>query len=66
MENRIKECQVDRFADQTSAATLRAVQFRPWFASFAYVLLESLRRLAVRETDSACPVGTSGHWHTTA
>jgi len=39
MENRIKECQLDLFADRTSAATLKANQLRLWFASLAYVLL---------------------------
>src|SRR5690242_6852928 len=39
MENRIKECQLDLFADRTSAATMRANQLRLWFASMAYVLL---------------------------
>jgi hypothetical protein len=43
MENRIKEQQLDLFADRTSAATMRANQLRLWFASFAYVLLEALR-----------------------
>ena len=38
MENRIKECQLDRFADRTSAATMRANQLRLWFASMAHVL----------------------------
>src|SRR5215831_14357593 len=38
MENRIKECQLDLFADRTSAATLRANQLRLWFAAMAYVL----------------------------
>ena len=38
MENRIKECQLDLFADRTSAATMRANQLRLWFASMAYVL----------------------------
>jgi hypothetical protein len=28
MENRIKECQLDLFADRTSAASLRANQLR--------------------------------------
>jgi Transposase DDE domain group 1 len=32
MENRIKECQLDLFADRTSAASLRANQLRLWFA----------------------------------
>ena len=39
MENRLKECQGDLFADRTSAATMRANQLRLWFASFSYVLL---------------------------
>ena len=33
MENRIKECQLDLFADRTSATTMRANQLRLWFAS---------------------------------
>ena len=32
MENRIKECQLDLFADRTSAGTMRANQLRLWFA----------------------------------
>jgi hypothetical protein len=39
MENRIKECQLDLYADRTSAQTMRANQLRLWFASMAYVLL---------------------------
>jgi hypothetical protein len=39
MENRIKECQADLFADRTPAATMRANQLRLWFASFAYVAM---------------------------
>jgi len=53
MENRIKECQLDLFADRTSAATLRANQLRLWFASMAYVLLCALRRLALQPTQFA-------------
>jgi hypothetical protein len=34
-ENRIKEQQLDLFADRTPAATMRANQLRLWFASFA-------------------------------
>ena len=41
------------FADRTSAATMRANQRRLWFASFAYVLLEALRRIALRHTQFA-------------
>jgi hypothetical protein len=52
-ENRIKEQQLDLFADRTSAATMRANQLRLWFASFAYVLLEALRRIGLRHTQFA-------------
>jgi Transposase DDE domain group 1 len=50
MENRIKECQGDLFADRTSAATMRANQLRLWFASMAYVLLCALRRIGLAHT----------------
>ena len=53
MENRIKECQLDLFADRTSTATFRANQLRLWLSSFAYVLIESLRRLGLGATDLA-------------
>jgi hypothetical protein len=53
MENRIKDCQLDLFADRTSAATMRANQLRLWFASTAYVLLCALRRLALEHTQFA-------------
>jgi hypothetical protein len=53
MENRIKECQMDLFADRTSTATMKANQLRLWLASMAYVLLDSLRRIALRATDLA-------------
>jgi hypothetical protein len=44
MENRIKECQLDLFADRTSSHTMQANQLRLWLASFAYVLMSALRR----------------------
>jgi len=50
MENRIKECQLDLFADRTSAKTMRANQLRLWFASFAYLLIDSLRRLGLKHS----------------
>lgn len=50
MENRIKECQLDLFADRTSAATMRANQLRLWFASMAYVLICALRRIGLAGT----------------
>jgi Transposase DDE domain group 1 len=57
MENRIKECQLDLYADRTSAATMRANQLRLWFASMAYVLLCALRRIGLADTafaDATC------------
>jgi Transposase DDE domain group 1 len=53
VENRIKEQQLDLFADRTSAATMRANQPRLWFASLAYVLLAALRRIGLRHTQFA-------------
>jgi hypothetical protein len=50
MENRIKECQLDLYADRTSAATMRANQLRLWFYSMAYVLLCALRRIGLHDT----------------
>jgi hypothetical protein len=57
MENRIKECQLDLYADRTSTATMRANQLRLWFASMAYVLLCALRRIGLADTafaDATC------------
>jgi hypothetical protein len=57
MENRIKECQLDLYADRTSAATMRANQLRLWFASLAYVLICALRRIGLAQTtfaDATC------------
>jgi hypothetical protein len=53
MENRIKECQLDLFADRTSSRTMRANQLRLWFASMAYVLVCALRRIALIHTQFA-------------
>jgi len=53
IENRIKECQLDLFADRTSAATMRANQLRLWFASAAYVLMCALRRIGTAHTQFA-------------
>ena len=53
MENRIKECQLDLFADRTSSATMAANQLRLWFASFAYGLLCGLRRIGLAYTQFA-------------
>ena len=53
MENRIKECQLDLYADRTSTATMRANQLRLWFASIAYVLLCAVRRIGLHHTPFA-------------
>ncbi len=53
MENRIKEQQLDLFADRTSAHSMKANQLRLWFSSVAYVLLAELRRLALVGTELA-------------
>jgi len=53
MENRIKECQLDLFADRTSANTMRANQLRLWLASMAYVLICALRRIGLVHTQFA-------------
>jgi len=50
MKNRIKECQLDLYADRTSAHTMRANQLRLWFAAIAYVLIAALRRMALKHT----------------
>ena len=52
MENRIKE-QLMLFADRTSTAWLRSNQIRLYFSSMAYVLMEALRRLGLKQTELA-------------
>ena len=53
MENRIKEQQLALFADRTSCHEMRANQLRLYFSSFAYVLLQTLRRIGLKETELA-------------
>jgi len=53
MENRIKECQLDLYADRTSAHTMRANQLRLWFASMGYVLICALRCIGLKHTQFA-------------
>jgi hypothetical protein len=52
MENRIKE-QLSLFADRTSTAFLRSNQTRLYFSSVAYLLMEALRRLGLKQTELA-------------
>ena len=53
MENRIKECQLDMFADRTSCHEWWPNQFRLMLSSLAYSLIEAIRRLALKGTDMA-------------
>jgi hypothetical protein len=49
-ENRIKEQQLDLFADRTSTGKMWSNQLRLYFSSIAYVLLQTLRRTALAGT----------------
>ena len=53
MENRIKEQQLGLFADRTSCHAWWANQFRLLLSSCAYVLLETIRRIALPGTELA-------------
>ena len=52
-ENRIKEQQLDLFADRTSTAKMWSNQLRLYFSSIAYVLMQTLRRVALAGTELA-------------
>jgi hypothetical protein len=59
MENRIKEQQLDLYADRTSTAYLASNQLRLWFSTFAYLLVSQLRSVALVGTRLAkATVGT--------
>lgn len=51
MENRIKEQQLGLFADRTSTHEMQSNQLRLYFSSFAYVLMQALRRLGLKGTE---------------
>ena len=53
MENRIKEQQLDLFSDRTSCTKWWANQFRLLLSSLAYVLVESIRRVGLKNTELA-------------
>ena len=53
MELRIKEQQLDMFADRTSTEGLRSNQLRLWFSTLAYLLVNQLRRVALFGTELA-------------
>ena len=53
MENRIKEQQMDMFADRTSTGYMTSNQLRLWFSTFAYMLVSRLRAEALQGTRMA-------------
>jgi hypothetical protein len=53
MENRIKEQQLDLFADRTSTGKLWSNQVRLYCSTVAYVLVATLRRLGLAGTEMA-------------
>jgi hypothetical protein len=59
MENRIKEQQLDLFADRTSTQTFESNQLRLWLSSMAYVLMQAFRQNCLSKTSFAkATVGT--------
>jgi hypothetical protein len=53
MENRIKEQQLDLFADRTSTHWMRSNQLRLWLSSVAYTLVNQLRHVGLKGTGMA-------------
>lgn len=59
MENRIKEQQLDLFADRTSTQLFDSNQLRLWLSSMAYVLMQAFRQHCLAKTSFAkATVGT--------
>lgn len=59
MENRIKEQQLDLFADRTSTQTFDSNQLRLWLSSMAYILMQAFRQNCLSKTSFAkATVGT--------
>ena len=59
MENRLKEQQLDLFADRTSTQTFESNQLRLWLSSIAYVLMQAFRQNCLAKTSFAkATVGT--------
>ncbi len=53
MENRIKEAQMDLFADRTSTHWMSSNQLRLWFSAFAHLLISVLRAEVLQGTELA-------------
>lgn len=59
MENRLKEQQLELFADRTSTQTFASNQLRLWLSSMAYVLIQAFRQNCLAQTSLAtATVGT--------
>ena len=59
MENRLKEQQLDLFADRTSTQTFDSNQLRLWLSSIAYILMQTFRQNCLSKTSFAqATVGT--------
>ena len=57
--NRLKEQQLDLFADRTSTQTFESNQLRLWLSSMAYVLMQAFRQHCLSNTSFAqATVGT--------
>ena len=50
MENRLKEQQLDLYADRTSCTRMRSNQLRLYLSAVAYEVVHALRRLGLRGT----------------
>ncbi len=50
MENRIKEQQLELFADRTSTARMKSNQLRLWFSAFAHLLMSLFRKKGLAGT----------------
>ena len=63
MENRVKEKQLELFADRTCTSWMRSNQLRFYFSSFPYILMHTLRRVGLEGTEldktHATPFGLS-------
>ena len=53
MENRIKEQQLDLFADRTSCSLWWPNQFRLMLSTIAYTLINAIRKIALQQTELA-------------
>lgn len=51
MENRIKEQQLDLFADRTSTRSMASNQLRLWFSTFAHLMLSILQGCVLKGTE---------------